>query len=186
MENTKLQIKHLDLPTIEHSIRVSILVVQFGIFLNLPPSDLIDLHLGGLLHDLGKFCLSEEFFIKSEISTSEFDLIKQHPTLGLLLLSSLASTHGFNVSDTVIDIVVQHHEKENGSGYPDGLTGDRINELAKIVAICDIFDALSSKRSYKDAYSFQKAIDILESESKKQHISPFWVDQFIQFLNSRK
>ena len=110
---------------------------------------------GILLHDIGKLDVSRDIILKtSRLTESEFSEIKKHPIFGY--------KHTDNVDDIVIrNIILLHHEKEDGSGYPFGLKGDKLPSYVKIATVCDIADALLSKRSYKEAWEIKEVKAVL-------------------------
>lgn len=117
---------------------------------------------GALLHDLGKLCINKTILDKaSKLSIIEFEEMKKHAELGLTLLNE---KHCNNI---IKNIILFHHEKWNGKGYPHGLKGSEIPLEARIISIVDCYDALTSKRVYKNKLSHKEALDILKSESGK-------------------
>ena len=132
--------------TAGHSERVSVLSVAIARALNLPPEDLEVIRLGALLHDIGKIGVPDAVLLKTgALSESEFDIIKQHPGAGARILRSVP----FLVPH--IPIVELHHERPDGRGYPHGLRGDEIPMHARIVHVADAYDAITSKRAYRNA-----------------------------------
>lgn len=119
----------------------------------LPTHELKELAEGALLHDLGKIILNESILLKSSALTQEeFNHIKLHPSLGY---EALEKKH--LISDASRLVVLQHHERLDGSGYPDGLKGEEIHPYAQIVAISDVYDALTSERCYRKSLSNYRA-----------------------------
>lgn len=171
---------HLHKGTQKHCQRVSDLSVSFGNYLKFTPTQLIELSIGGLFHDIGKFYLPEYLLQKDKLSTSEFNTLKTHPSVANNLYSINNGT-----SNNIIDIITQHHEKENGTGYPLGLNADEINPLSKIVSICDVFDALTEERSYKSAFSLTKALSILDEEASKGLLNKELITLFTKFITER-
>lgn len=130
------------------------------------------------LHDLGKIALPDKILLKEGILTDEeFACIKKHPISGGELLSEFNRRMDDSFLTTARDIALYHHEKWNGSGYPRGLKGVAIPLSARIAAIADVYDALTSDRPYKEAYSHDKAIAIILSESGT-HFDPYLVEVF--------
>lgn len=133
------------------------------------------------LHDIGKIAIPDTILLKpSKLSMEEFDIIKTHTTVGADKLREVL--HKFpNIPFLSMSIEISnfHHEKWDGSGYPLGLIGFEIPLSARIVAIADVFDALVSKRVYKEAYSLEKAIEIMTKERGK-HFDPFLLDIFLK------
>ncbi|WP_196590309.1 HD-GYP domain-containing protein [Pectinatus frisingensis] len=157
-------IRTYDNYTLVHSIDVSILAAIIGSLHSLSYEMLHDLTLGAMLHDLGKTAIPIEILNKtSPLSNDEFSIIRKHP---IFSVHKLHDAGCFN--SNIIDIAEQHHEKIDGSGYPRGLPDKRINFLAKIVAIADVYDALTSLRPYKKAYKPHIAFDIMMHHSPGQ------------------
>lgn len=112
------------------------------------------------MHDIGKLFVHTKILNKTgRLTPDEFTEIKLHTIHGAKLLEGLPSFH------MACEIALRHHERYDGSGYPDGISKEEIPLSARIVTICDVFDALVSKRCYKEAYSFHKALTIMEQES---------------------
>ena len=117
----------------------------------------------GLLHDVGKIGIPEEILCKpGKLTPEEFEIVKQHPRMGYEILQPIASL------SVILDGVLYHHEYPDGSGYPEGLRGDQIPLVARIVHVVDMFDALTSNRSYRRAYSPEQAIAIIRAEKGRQ------------------
>lgn len=141
-----------------HSSRVSELSVLIGRHMQLSEEDLNNLKIGGLFHDIGKIGISDNILLKtSKLTDEEYAEIKNHPVIGKNILSNSS------VFDDIIPIVLYHHEKFDGTGYPESLKGKNIPLLARITAVADTFDAMTSKRSYRDAIP----IDTVKEELKK-------------------
>ena len=128
-----------------HSERVSRYSVLIGKHLGLSNEDLKILEIGGLFHDIGKIGITDSILQKEEkLTDEEYSEIKNHPSIGAKILSSAS------MFQDIIPIVLYHHEKYDGRGYPQGLKGEEIPYLARIAAVADSFDAMTSKRSYRD------------------------------------
>lgn len=139
------------------------------------------------LHDIGKIGIPDAILLKpGKLDEREFVMMKQHTTICGLMLSD---NEGFEVIRLGCIIAEQHHEKYDGSGYPKGLKGEEIDISARIVAIADVFDALSSKRVYKPAFALDKTLEILK-EGSGTHFDPELLELFIahidQFLEIQK
>lgn len=142
--------------TAGHSQRVASISKDIGIWLNLSRNDQFDLEFTALLHDIGKIGVSDYVLNKQSVYTqSDFEQMKYHTIRGAEMLSEVG------ISEEIIDGVRHHHERIDGKGYPDGLTGDELHLFAKIIKIADVFDALTSKRQYKDAWEIDKALNII-------------------------
>jgi HD-GYP domain-containing protein (c-di-GMP phosphodiesterase class II) len=147
--------------TERHTRRVALRAVQVGDELGLSRSRLRTLAIGGLVHDIGKLAIPDAILKKpGPLDDDEYAVVKEHAERGYRLLTELG---GF--SDGVRDLVRDHHERLDGQGYPRGLTAGQLTLDARILAVCDVYDALISKRVYRDAWSEQNAIDYLRTES---------------------
>ena len=129
-----------------HSERVSDYSVLIGEKLGLSESDIHTLKIGGLFHDIGKIGVPDAVLSKpGKLTDEEFEEIKKHPTIGAQILSNAT------IFDDIIPIVKYHHERYDGRGYPEGLSGENIPYMARIAAVADSFDAMSSRRVYRDS-----------------------------------
>lgn len=149
-----IRLKNKDEYTYLHSVAVCTLMVNAAHQLGLDADTARDLGLAGLLHDIGKMCVPEPVLNKEgELTDEEFVLIKDHPRQGHELLSAVA-----DMSETAMDVCLHHHEKVNGKGYPYGLSHEEISLAARLGAICDVYDALTSDRPYKKAWQPAEAL----------------------------
>lgn len=165
-----------DAYTSGHSERVAWLSRRIGEHLNLPEAQLQTLEWSGLLHDIGKIGVSEDVLSKvGPLDAREFAEIKRHPELGYNVLRPVRSLA------PVLDAVLLHHENHDGSGYPRGIAGDAIPLNARILHVADVFDALTSSRSYRDALSIDAAQTVMRAESGTV-LDPALVDVLIQVL----
>ena len=138
-----------DTYTFAHSVNVAILSALLGVLQKLPKEDLLKLTLGGLLHDLGKITVPHEILTKpGHLSDDEWRLMQGHPDAGRQRLKKM-----FPNDILLSTIALQHHEHIDDSGYPNHLQGEQIHRYARIVAIADVYDALTSVRPYKRAYT---------------------------------
>ena len=150
-----------DASTEEHTRRVAALAVELGEQLGLSPNRLRSLAIGGLLHDIGKLSVSTAILQKpGPLDDEEFSEIKLHPERGRELLSELGS-----FDDDVKRLVLDHHERLDGTGYPRGLRGDDLDLATRILAVCDVYDALVSSRVYRAAWSRDQALELLRDEA---------------------
>ena len=164
--------------TYGHSERVVIYAKKFATYLQMKDKDKKELLLGAYLHDIGKLEISKELLTKREkLSESEFNILRQHPTLGSDLVSSIKE-----FAD-VIPLIKYHHEKYDGTGYPSKLKGDDIPYLARILTRIDSFDAMTSKRPYNIRKDYKQAIGELEKCSGS-HFDPELVYKFIEMLQN--
>ena len=147
--------------TERHTRRVALRAVQVGDELGLSRSRLRTLAIGGLVHDIGKLAIPDSILKKpGPLDDDEYETVKEHAERGYRLLTELG---GF--SEAVRDLVRDHHERLDGRGYPRGLTAGQLTLDARILAVCDVYDALISKRVYRDAWSEGNAIDYLRAET---------------------
>ncbi len=137
--------RQIDDTTYAHCINVAIISRMMGEWLNITGEDLEDLTLAGLLHDIGKCLVDPELLNKPSLTDEEFRYVKEHPNLGLKILTDSNS----QIDKRIRSAVLMHHERCDGSGYPSGRKGDTITDFAKIVAIADVYDAMTSKRCYR-------------------------------------
>ena len=137
-------LKSQDIHTYAHCLNVALICNLFGLWLGYEGEDLKNLTVSGILHDVGKTQIDENIIKKPErLTDSEYDSIKKHAYLGYKLVEDL------DIPEEIKLGVLMHHEKIDGSGYPLGLTDDRISRTAKIVAICDIYEAMTADRVYR-------------------------------------
>ena len=163
--------------TYGHSERVARIAVELGRQLGLEGDDLSDLYLGGLLHDVGKIGIRDAVLRKVDpLTPEEFDHIKQHVLIGYTILSDLKPIRN------ILGGVLYHHERWDGAGYPEGLAGDAIPLLARVIAVADAYDAMSTCRSYREAIPLQEVEARLEKGAGTQ-----WDSKVIEaFLASRQ
>jgi HD-GYP domain-containing protein (c-di-GMP phosphodiesterase class II) len=156
-----LRLAEKDEYTEGHTRRVALRAVQVGEELGLAPQKLRTLATGGLLHDIGKLSVPDEILKKpGSLDEDEFAVIKRHPEWGHKLLGELG---GF--SDAVRRLVLDHHERLDGKGYPNGLTASELDLETRILTVCDVYDALLSVRVYRDAWTHEKAIGLLHEQT---------------------
>lgn len=133
-------------------------------------------------HDIGKISIADKILLKpGKLDEDEFETMKTHAMLGYKLLKN--SQSAYLKAGSII--ALNHHEKYDGTGYPNGLKGENIPLLGRITAIADVFDALTSQRPYKKAWSFEEATTFLQEE-KNRHFDPVLVDLFIEHLEEFK
>ncbi len=151
------QLKGYDNYTYIHSVNVAILVTTLAKALGYTNERLVDIGIGGLLHDVGKMRVPQKILNKpGKLSDTEFAVIKRHPEFGI---DSILDHRG--MSDIARKVMLQHHERYNGKGYPYGIKGERIHEVGLISAVADVYDALTSDRVYKAAWTPQKALAMI-------------------------
>ena len=155
-----------------HNYRVSIYAVKLAEAVGLKRSEIRDLIAGAFLHDVGKIGISDSILLKpGRLDEREFEIMKTHVTLGVDILKKS------DWLQKARDVVEFHHEKFDGKGYRQGLAGKAIPNIARIFAIVDVFDALTSKRPYKEAFPFAEAMAILQRDAGS-HFDPQLVDAF--------
>jgi putative two-component system response regulator len=139
-----------------HTERVARLSKQIGATLGLGPDDLDALYRGGLVHDIGKIGIPDSMLLKpGPLDADETTRMREHPLIGERIVRPLNSAVG------LLPIIRHHHERVDGKGYPDGLAGDDIPLLARIVSVCDAYDALVSERPYREGLSTESALRVL-------------------------
>ena len=147
-----------------HSDRVSEFSVLIGQKMNLDSDTIHALKIGGLFHDIGKIGIPDSILLKeSKLDDNEYSQIKNHPTIGAHILGDA------KVFENIIPIVKHHHEKFDGTGYPSGLKGSEIPLIARIASVADTFDAMTSKRTYRDSLP----ISVVKEELKRCSGSQF-------------
>jgi putative nucleotidyltransferase with HDIG domain len=167
-----------DQDTEGHSERVSYLAVKIGQAIKLNETDLHSLRLAALLHDIGKIGIPDAILHKPDsLNEEEWNLMRKHPQTGYNILQNIP----FLIP--TLDGIRHHHEKYNGKGYPDGLSGDAISLPARILTIVDAYDALTSNRPYRLAFSQEKALEIINQEAG-QHFDPKIVQVLAGVLRS--
>ena len=170
-------LKERDEYTSIHCMNVCIMAVSFGRSLGMEKAQLEILGLGGLLHDLGKMRIPLEILNKpSKLTEEEFEIVKTHPVEGYNMLQAQG-----DMQSDVLDIVKHHHERRNGKGYPSQLDGDQINDLTRMVAIVDVYDAITSDRCYHDSITPYDALKNMY-EMVKEDFEKDMIEQFIKCL----
>ena len=148
--------------------------------LGISEEQLHQIHLGTLLHDIGKIGIPDSILLKDgSLSDQEREVMMTHSALGKRILKPLG------LSPTVIDITYYHHERWDGSGYPDGLTGENIPLTARIFAIIDVWDALTSDRPYRKAWSMDEALSYITEHAGK-HFDPDIVQKFLIIIQRER
>lgn len=159
-----VDIKSTDSYTYQHSVNVAVLSLVIGIQLQLDKKKLYDLCLGALIHDIGKALIPENILLKNDkLTEEEIKIVREHTKRGYDFLKG-----SVDISAVSRIIALQHHEREDGKGYPDKRSNDEINQLAKIVAVADVYDALTSDRPYRKAMSPNDAVEYIMANGQTQ------------------
>jgi len=146
--------------TFDHSINVAILSTMIGVAMGFDNEKLRKIAQAGLLHDIGKTLLPLSLINKEgPLTDEEYELVKKHTEYGLLILRN-----NVTIPSTVRNAVFSHHENEDGTGYPRQIKSDKIHIFAKIIHVADVYDAMISKRSYKDAMSVSDVLEYMHSK----------------------
>ncbi len=169
-----------DKETEGHTRRVTELTMRMALEMGIPENDLVHIQRGALLHDIGKMGIPDRILFKpASLTDEEWELMQRHPTFAYEMLKPISYL------EPALDIPYCHHEKWDGTGYPRGLAGEEIPLSARIFAVIDVFDALTSDRPYRPAWSKEKTLSyILEQEGK--HFDPKVVEVFLRILNEEK
>jgi putative two-component system response regulator len=164
-----------------HCHRMANYAATLGRRLGLDAEELQALKRGGMLHDIGMLAIPEAMIMKSApLDPGEYEVVKTHTTVGDSLCANLRSLQ------PVRPIVRHHHERRDGSGYPDHLHGDQIPLLAQIIGIVDVYDAVTSKRVYQQSKSADEAIDVLRAQVEQGWRSRYLVEEFAGLLSEGK
>lgn len=157
-----------------HSDRVSAICVKIGKVMKLDLEALKELEVAGLLHDIGKIAISDDVLNKpGKLTEFEYDEIKKHPEIGYQILKSV------DAYSSLAEYVLSHHERQDGNGYPRGLTGNNIPLIAKIITLADAVEAMTSDRPYRKALSEEEIISELRAHSGTQ-FDPELVEIYIR------
>jgi putative two-component system response regulator len=164
-----------DSTTAGHCERLALHSLALGLTMGLTRDELFALHRGGFLHDIGKVGLPDAILFKpAPLSDEEWSSMRQHPIVGEEICRRLRTL------EPVLPIIRSHHEKWDGSGYPDGLRGSEIPLLARVLQLADIYDALTTVRPYKRAYSPAEALEIMQRETACGWRDPELMDLFLR------
>lgn len=158
-----------------HSLRVSYIMLDFSVFMGMSEETTKNCFAAGFYHDLGKLEVDHKIIIKpTELNEEEMSEIKKHVDYSSIGTSSLNHEAWLGVSE--------HHENFGGDGYPYRLKGDEISLIGRMMRIVDTFDALMTKRAYKEAFSYEETMATMEDE--KKHFDPFLYAQFQSFIEA--
>jgi putative two-component system response regulator len=168
-------VEQRDLYTASHCERLAFISVAMGIISGLPREGLLVLYRGGYMHDIGKVGIPDAILFKpGKLTPEEWEVMRTHTTRGVEICRHLKSL------EPVLPIVRNHHERWDGSGYPDGLAGEKIPLLARLLQVGDIYDALTSPRPYKEAFSPVKALRLIREETARGWRDPQVVEIFLK------
>ncbi|MDR1487409.1 MAG: HD-GYP domain-containing protein [Deltaproteobacteria bacterium] len=171
-----IKLRHFDDYTYTHCLNVSVLAISAGKTLGLSHNELKILGLGTMFHDLGKLRIPDNILNKpGKLTDEEFSVMRSHAALSAEILLE----QNLNVDDKVIQVARFHHERIDGSGYPDHLQGEEIPSLATICGLSDVYDALTSDRVYHKGMLPHDALKFIYS-LRGTHFQPDWVDRFVQ------
>ncbi len=171
------QLHESDCYTYRHCINVSILAIAVAQYLGKPSDEIFIAGYAGLFHDLGKALIPPQVLnAQRKLSPAEFKVIQKHPTMGYNALLQVPKVH-----EDVLSATLEHHEKFDGSGYPAGLCGESISRIGSIVGMADVYDALTSKRPYKDIIAPSKALGMMFQMQDKAWPKGL-LTEFIQML----
>ena len=158
-----------------HCERLAFLGVTLGMAMGMDRASLQSLYLGGYLHDIGKIGIPDAILLKpGRLTAQEWATMRTHPVRGEEICRHLRSL------SPVLPLIRHHHERWDGSGYPDGLRGEQTPLLARILQVADIYDALTNPRPYKEAFSPESALEILREETDRGWRDPKIVQTFIR------
>jgi len=174
---TLFKLRGFDEYTYTHSINVSLLAILLGKHLDLDKPTLLKLGLAGMYHDVGKARIPEAILNKpGKLTEAEFQVMKAHPLEGYKLMAKQP-----DLDPEILRAVVEHHERADGTGYPRALTGGAIGRFSRIIAVVDVYDALTSKRVYKDAMTPAKALGMMYQWRDKD-FTPHAIESFIRCI----
>jgi HD-GYP domain-containing protein (c-di-GMP phosphodiesterase class II) len=167
-----------DKETKEHTFRVTDITVKLATRLGVKQADMIHIRRGSILHDIGKVAIPDQILFKpGPLGKEEWEIMRKHPDIAVELLSPVSYL------EPALEIPHWHHEKWDGSGYPDGLRQEDIPFAARLFAVADVYDALTSNRPYRSAWSKWDAIQYIEDQTGS-HFDPRVVPEFLDLINT--
>ncbi len=167
-------VENRDMGTGQHCERLATYSVALGLALGLPRKDLVALYRGGFLHDIGKVSIPDSILLGTgKLTDDQWKVMQMHTIRGVEICKPMKTL------SPVLPIIRSHHERWDGTGYPDRLKGEDIPLLARILQVVDIYDALTTARSYKPAYTKEEALEILKEEAAKGWRDPELVSLFV-------
>jgi diguanylate cyclase (GGDEF)-like protein/putative nucleotidyltransferase with HDIG domain len=177
IKSLALAIDAKDQYTHQHILRVQRYAVAIAKHMGLTGAELEGVNTGALLHDIGKLGVPEYILLKpGRLTDDEFAKIKKHPEIGAAILDPVEFPW------PVLPGVKYHHEKWDGTGYPEGLSGENIPLTARILAVADVYDALTSSRSYRTAWTHERALSVIKKDAGT-HFDPIVVDSFMEVID---
>jgi putative two-component system response regulator len=172
-------VEQRDSHTAGHCERLAFTGVALGVAMGLESATLLTIYLGGYVHDVGKVSIPDAILFKpGKLTDEEWKVMQSHPVRGEAICRPLKSFR------SVLPLIRSHHERMDGTGYPDRLAGDQFPVLARILQTADIYDALTNPRPYKQAYSRARALEIMEEEIDKGWRDPEITALFVR-MNKR-
>ena len=165
-----------------HVERVSKLAMILGRKMELSETEMEALRFGGILHDIGKITIPEYILNKpGPLSTEETEVMKSHPVAGYNICLPLKKNLG-----NALEVIRQHHEKLDGSGYPDGLKNEEISSASRIMAVVDIYDALVTDRAYREGLTLERAVELLRKEANNKKLDGLVVEKLIEIVRENQ
>lgn len=160
-----------------HSDRVTQYAIALAKQIGIGEAELDILRRGAALHDIGKISTPDAILDKpGSLTPEEFDVIKRHPADGARIVEPLRSARD------ILPLIRWHHERINGTGYPDGLAGDAIPHLVRILSVADVYDALASDRPYRSAMSHERCHEVMKKDSERGGLDPELVQHFFEIV----
>jgi len=171
-----IDIREKDEYLLEHSVAVAVYMGIFSRYLEMDKEVIQHLSVGAFLHDIGKIKIPENVLNKpGKLTDDEFAIMKTHANHSIDIIKKIPG-----INPLSLEVAALHHEKINGEGYPFQVKGENISQYGRMIAICDIFDALTANRVYKEGFTHSKAFSILRELAKSNHLDTTLVDQFIK------
>jgi HD-GYP domain-containing protein (c-di-GMP phosphodiesterase class II) len=185
-QNFLYLLRKKDIKTYQHSMAIERYAMLFSKYLQLPQEEQIIARYAGALHDIGKLFVPDSILKKpSSLTDEEFEVIKEHPVSGYQIFRQYWCNQDNKYIKLIGETILHHHERFDGSGYPDGISIGSLSIITSIVSICDVYGALLSDRYYKPAYSPEEALEILDREKEKQ-FQPELLEEFFTFAQKKK
>lgn len=173
-----INIRHKDQYLLEHSVSVSVLMTIFAFYLKIDKEVVNELAIGAFLHDVGKIMIPPRILDKpGRLTDVEFEVMKTHANHSIRIIQETP-----NISPLSLEVAKLHHEKLNGKGYPYGVAASEISLYGRMISICDIYDALTANRCYKNGYPQVKAFSILRMLGQNTELDAVLVDHFIKCM----